>query len=68
MRKNSRQCHNNPYFIPPCKPPNPGMYLYDGHKYGLKTSMDVLTSMDVVPVDYGISPQNFTLKCSYLDL
>ena len=44
----SSQCHNNPVFVPPRKPPNPVKDLYDGQIFDLKTRVDIWTRMDVV--------------------
>ena len=58
----SRKCHNNPVLVPPRKPPDPVRYIYDSQKYDLKTRVDILTRMDVVPVEYGKFTQTFQLK------
>ena len=42
-----------PVLVPPCKPPDPVKDIYDGQTYDLKTRVDIWTSMDVVPVEYG---------------
>ena len=57
----SSQYHNNPVLVTPRKPSNPVKDLYDGQTYDLKTRVDILMRMDVVPVDYGTSTQTFHL-------
>ena len=59
LRTRSSQCHNNPVLVPPLKPPDPVKDLYDGHTYDLKTSVDILTRMDAMPVEYGTLAQTF---------
>ena len=61
MRKNYSQCQNKPVLVPPSKPPYPVKDLYDGQTYDLKTSVDIWTRMDVVPVEYGTFAQTFHL-------
>ena len=56
------QCHNNPFTVPPCKPPDPVKDIYDGQTYDLKTRVDIWMRMDVIPVDYGTFSQIFHLK------
>ena len=57
----SSQCHNNPVFVPPCKPPDPVKGIYDGQTYDLKTRVDIWMRMDVVPVDDGKFSQTLNL-------
>ena len=57
LRTSSSQCHNNPFLFPPRKPPNPVKDNYDGQTYDLKKRVDIWTSMDVVPVEYGTFSQ-----------
>ena len=57
----SSQCHNNPVLVHPRKPPDPVKDLYDGQIYELKTRVDIWTSMDVAPVEYGTFAQIFHL-------
>ena len=57
----SVQCNNNPVLVPPCKPPDPVKDLYDGQTYDLKKRVDIWTSMDIVPVEYGTFAQTFHL-------
>ena len=59
------QCHNNPVLVPTRKPPDPVKDLYDSHTYDLKTRVDIWTSMDVVPVEYGIFNQTFHLTMCF---
>ena len=61
LRTSSRQCHNNPVLVPPRKPPDPVKDLYDNHTYDLKKRVDIWTSMEVVPVEYGTFTQIFHL-------
>ena len=61
LRTNSKQCHNNPVLVPPRKPPDPVKDLYDGQTYDLKTSVDIWTRVDVVPVDYVTFAHTFHL-------
>ena len=68
LRTRSGQCHNNPVLVPPSKPPDPMKDLYDGQIYDLKTRVDILTRMDVVPVEYGTLSQKFHLNCGSFSL
>ena len=61
LRTSSSQCHNKPVLVPPRKPPDPMKDLYDGQTYNLKTRVDIWTSMDIVPVEYGKFTQTFHL-------
>ena len=61
MRTRFFQCHNNPVFVPPRKPPDPVKDIYDGHTCDLKTRVDIWTRMDVVPVEYVTFAQTFHL-------
>ena len=61
-RKISSQCHNKPVLVPLNKPLDPVMDLYGCNTYGLKTSVDIWTSMDVVLAEYGIFDQMFFLN------
>ena len=61
LGKISRQCHNNPVLVPPCKPPDPVKDIYDGQTYDLKTRVDIWTRMYVVPVQYETFAQTFHL-------
>ena len=61
LRKSSNQCHNKPVLAPSRKPPDPVKDLYDGQTYELETRLDLWTSMDVVPVEYGTFAQKFHL-------
>ena len=61
LRKSSSQCHNNPFIVPPHKPPNPVKGIYDGQTYDLKTRLGISTSMYVVPVEYVTFAQKFHL-------
>ena len=65
LRKRYIQCHINPVLIPPRKPPDPAMYLYNGHTYDLETRVDIWTMIDVVPVEYGSFAQEFHLAMSF---
>ena len=47
--------------VTPIKPPDPVKYLYDGQNYDLETRVDIWTSTDVVPVEYGKFTQTFHL-------
>ena len=49
----SNQCHNNLVLVPHTKPTDPVKDIYDGQIYDLKTRVDIWTSMDMVPVEYG---------------
>ena len=60
-RTSSIQCHNNPVLVTPRKPPDPVKDIYDGQAYDLKTRVDIWTSMDIFPVEYGTFPQTFHL-------
>ena len=44
------------------KPPDHVMDNNDSKTYGMKIRMDIWTSMDVVPVEYGIFAQKFHLN------
>ena len=57
----SSQCHNNPVLVPPRKPPDSVKDIYDGQINILKTRVDIWTSMDVVPVEYGKFAKTFHL-------
>ena len=61
LSTSSSQCHNNTVLVPPRKPPNPVKDLYDGQTYDLKTSLDIWTRMDIVPVEYVTFSQTFHL-------
>ena len=61
LSTSSIKCHSNPVLVPHIKPPDPVMDIYDGQTYGLITSVDIWTRMDVVPVKYGIFDQMFHL-------
>ena len=61
MGKSSIQCHNNPVLVPSRKPPDTVKDLYDGQTYDLKTRVDILTRMDIVPVEYRTFDQKFHL-------
>ena len=61
LRTSSSQCHNNPVLVTPRKPPDPVKDLYDGQIYDLKTSVDIWTRMDVVPMEYETFAQTFHL-------
>ena len=65
LRKSSIQCHNNPFLVPPRKPPDPVKDLYDGQIQNLKTRVDIWTRMDVVPVEYGKFTQIFHLSMRF---
>ena len=58
----SSHCHNKPVLVPPRKPPDPVKDIYDGQIYDPKTRVDIWTSMDVVPVEYGTFTQTINLK------
>ena len=47
--------------IPPRKPPDPVKDINDGQTYDLETRLDIWTSMDVFPVEYGTLSQEFHL-------
>ena len=53
LRTISIQCHNNPVFVPLCKPPDHVKDIYEVHTFDLKTRVGIWTKMDVVPVEYG---------------
>ena len=59
MRTSFFQCHNNPFLVPPRKPPDPVKDIYDGQTCDLKTRGDIWMRMDVVPVEYGNFAQTF---------
>ena len=61
MITSSSQCHNNPVFVPPCKPPDLVKYLYDGQTCDMKTRVDIWTRMDIIPVEYGTFSHIFHL-------
>ena len=61
MRTNSSQYHNNSVLVPTRKPPDLVKYLYGSQTYDLKIRVDIWTSMDVVPVEYGTFAQKFHL-------
>ena len=65
LRTGSSQCHNNPVLVPPCKPTDPMNDIYDGQTYDLKTSVDIWTNMDVVPVEYGTFAQKLQLAMRF---
>ena len=62
LRTSSSQCYNNPVLVTPNKPPDHVKDFYDGQTYDLKTSVDIWTRVDVVPVEYGTYAQTFHLK------
>ena len=66
LRTRFSQCHNNPVFVPPRKPPNPVKDLCDGQTYDLKTSVNIWTRIDLVPVEYGTFTQKFHLTMWFL--
>ena len=47
--------------VPTRKAPDPVKDLYDGQTYDLKTRVDILMSMKVVPVEYGTFANIFHL-------
>ena len=55
----------NPVLVPPSKTTDPVKDLYEGQTYDLKTSMDIWTRMDVVPVEYVTFAQTFHLTIWY---
>ena len=61
LSTSSSQCHNNPFLVPPRKPPDPVKDIYHGHTYDLKKRMDIWTRVDMVPVEYGTFSQTFHL-------
>ena len=61
LRTSSSQCHSNPVLVPPNKPLDPVKDLYGGKTYHLKTRMNIWTSIDEVPVEYGKIAQTFHL-------
>ena len=61
LRTNFIQCHNNPVWIPPRKPPDTVKDIYEGQTYYLKTRVGIWTRMDVVPVEYGKFSHKFHL-------
>ena len=65
LRTSSSQCHNNPVFVPPRKPPDHVKDIYDGQTYDLKTSLDIWTRMDIFPVEYGTFAQTFHLTMRF---
>ena len=62
MSTSSIQCNNNPVLVPHRKPPYPVKDIYDSQTYYVKTRLDIWTSMDIVPVEYGTFAQTFHLK------
>ena len=48
----SIQCHSNPVLVPPHKPSDTVMDLYDCQNVYLKTSLYRWTNTDMVPVEY----------------
>ena len=66
LKTSSSQCHNNPFLVPPRKTPDTVKDIYDGHTSELKTRVDIWTSMDMVPVEYGTFAQTFNLKMWFL--
>ena len=65
LRTSSRQCHNNPVFVPPRKPPDHMKDLYDSQTYDMKTRANIWKRMDVVPVKYGTFAQTFHLTMRF---
>ena len=61
LRTSSTQCRNNPVLVTTHRPPDHVKGFYDGHTYDLKTSVDIWTRMNVVPVEYGSFSQRFHL-------
>ena len=62
LKTSYSQCHNNPVFVPPRKPPDPVKDIYDGQTHDLKTRVYIWTRMDVVPVEYETFAQTFHLS------
>ena len=62
LSTSSSQCHNNPVFFPPSKPPDPVKDIYEGQTYDLKTRVDIWTRIYVVPVEYRTFSQKFHLE------
>ena len=58
---NSIHCHNNPFLVPPCKPPDPVKGVYEGQTHYLEKRVDIWTNMDVVPVEYRTFAHTFHL-------
>ena len=56
------QCHNEPDFIPSCKPTNLVIYIYYGQTYHLKTRVDIWTRIGVFLVDYGMFSHIFIFE------
>ena len=61
-RKSSIKCHSNLVSPPLRKPPDLVKDLYGGKTNDTKTRVDIWTSMDVVPVEYGKIAQTFHWK------
>ena len=57
----SSQCHSNPVFVHPRKPPDPVKNSYKGQTHDLKTRVDIWMRVGMVPVDYGTFSQKFHL-------
>ena len=55
------QCHNKPVLVITSKPPDLVKYIYDGQNYDTKIRMNIWTSMDVIPVEYGSFDHTFHL-------
>ena len=68
LKTSSSQCHNIPVLVPPRKPPDHVKDIYDGQTYDLKTRVDILTRMDVFPVEYGTFDQTFHLTMWFFSL
>ena len=67
-RKRSSHYHNNLVLFLPSKPPDIVKDLYDGQTYDPKTRVDIWTSMEVVPLEYGNFDQNFHVTMYSLGL
>ena len=51
MRTSYSKFHSNLILVPPHKPLDPMMDLYDGHNFDLKTRVDIWMRIDVVPLE-----------------
>ena len=60
-RTSLSQCQSNPVLVSIHKLPDTVKDLYGGKTYHLKTRMNIWTSIDEVPVEYGKIAQTFHL-------
>ena len=67
-RTSSSQFHYNLVLDLPRKPYDPVMDIYDSQTCGLKTRVEILMTIHVVQLEYGIFAQKFHLKMWFFQL